>query len=210
MGHDPPATKSPIPRRRFLALAGLAGLALGLGHRLSGYRRFPGWRGRVLRDWEAELVAAAAEALLPERPGAELGEGPSALEVAANVDRYLLPLPAPLRREIHGLIWVIEHATFMRLRARRFTRLSAPERARLLSELNAAGDPWRLVAGGIRDLCLIGWYQDRRTWPAIGYHGPLMVPPDDAPLGPDGTPRPASRYDHLVAPPGTPPPGTLT
>ena len=90
---NPEAT---LPRRRFLALCGLAGLALGVGWRATGYRRFSGWRGEVLWEWEAEVLAAVAETVLPDEAGADLPAGPPLQVLAENVDRFLVALPPPL------------------------------------------------------------------------------------------------------------------
>ncbi len=206
MDHSPPSSDSKPSRRRFLAALGMAGLALGLGFRLVGYRRFARWQGEVLRSWEAEVVAAAAEVLLDDGGEGRVPAGPSATEIARNVDDYLVWLPAHLTREIHGLMLLLEHGTLLHLRARRFTRLSRAARSEHLHRLRYGGGGWRLIYSGIRDLCMIGCYQERSAWQAIGYHGPLVEPPADGPVGLYGWPRPPSRYDRLVAPEGDDPP----
>ncbi len=48
----------------------------------------------------------------------------------------------------------------------------------------------------LKGLCMMGYYQQDQTWPALGYEGPLAPP---------GRVHPA--YDALKAPPGTLPRG---
>ena len=206
MNHGLPSPPSKPSRRRFLAALGVAGIALGLGVRMVGYRRFMRWKGSVLRGWEAEVVAAAAEVLLDERGTGAAPVGPSPEKIARNVDRYLLWLPPHLVREIHGLMVLLEQGTLLHLRARRFTRLSPPARSEHLERLRSGGRGWRLLYLGIRDLCMIGCYQERGAWEAIGYHGPLIEPPADAQPGTYGWAQPPSHYDRLVAPEGDDPP----
>ena len=52
----------------------------------------------------------------------------------------------------------------------------------------------------------VGWYQDDRTWEALGYDGPMLI--RDAPK-PVLTPQAAGGYSEIVAEPGTPPRGLL-
>lgn len=189
-----------MPRRRFMALCAWAGLAVGVGWQATGYRRFHGWRGEVLQGWEAEVLAAVAETTIAEAPGATLPEGPALRELAENVDRFLVALPSSMRREIHGLLLLVEHGTLLTGRFRRFTRLAPADRAYFLNRLHARGGLARMVAKGARDLCLSGWYQDERTWGAMGYQGPLVVFPAGTVRGADGLPARPSRYDHLRAP----------
>ena len=136
--------------------------------------------GQVLRGWELEVVAAAARVLVPQGP-------PSAVEVAANVDRYLVGMPSALLLEVHGLMALLEQAGL-----RRLTHLEDPtDRLLRLKSLPLGVLAWR----GIRDLCLLGYWQDPRSWPHCGFDGPRLPP----------TRR---DYAELVAPPGTGPPGT--
>ncbi|MBT3220165.1 MAG: pyridoxal-phosphate dependent enzyme [Proteobacteria bacterium] len=195
-----------ISRRQ--VLAGVCVLAAGatLGVRLTGYSRFPNWSGHVLSRWEAEVVAAAAEALLPNTPG-EANIGPTVEEVTVNVDRYLVGMPQPMLTEIHGLFGLLEHGTPMGCSITRLTRLTPAARLEFFEKLNGGPFLIRCAVRGIRDLLMIGQYQDPRSWPATGYTGPMVSPPKTAPLGPNGRIRPKSRYDVLLAPPGAQPKG---
>ncbi len=168
-GEHPPR----LSRRRLLLGTAAATAAVGVAVRLGGYGRLPGWQGRVLSRWEAEVVAAAADALLPDVPGGPL-HGPSPAEVAANVDRYLTGMPVAMLREVHAMFALVEHGTALGGRVRRMSRLPPDARLTFLRGLAAlpapAGAAWR----GVRDLCLLAFYQDPRTWEALGYGGPWV------------------------------------
>jgi D-cysteine desulfhydrase len=175
------------PRRRFVLL-GVAGLtAVALGHRLTGYDALP--PGLVLASWEGNVLRAAAEALLPPAPAPYDG-------VPAAIDRYVAALPRSLRREIHMLLSALEHGTLLDLHVDRLTRLEPAAREHFLSTLAARGGLQRQMYRGVRDLCMLGYYQDPTTWPALGYPGPMV-----------SRERRPDAYDALRAPDGTPPPG---
>ncbi|MCK6529390.1 pyridoxal-phosphate dependent enzyme [Myxococcota bacterium] len=182
------APGAPGPSRRRLLVAGAAGAAC-VGLRVTGYPPLPAFRGQVLAAWEAHVVRAAAEALLPPAPG-PYGD------VAARVDRYLAALPPRLRRDVHALLATVEHATLLGGEVRRLTRLAPAEGEAWLRALDAYGGLARQAYRGIRDLCMLGHYQDPATWPDLGYGGP-RVPPGRRP----------SSYDALAAPAGAIPPG---
>ena len=63
----------------------------------------------------------------------------------------------------------------------------------MLERLATMGTLPRQAYRGLRDLTLLGWYQDPRTWDALHYEGPLV-----------GEDRPADHYTQLVAAPGVP------
>lgn len=194
------------PSRRGLLLGALAlGATLILARRITGYERLPAWDGAVLAAWEAEVVAAVAESLLPDVPGGLVG-GPTAEDVARNVDRYLRGMPSRALAEVHGLLALLEHGTLLGGRLRRITRLPFDARRGVLEAM--ASGPLRDAYRGIRDLCLLGYWQDDRTWGVLGYGGPLVAHPG-VPRRADGLPGGPSTYDALVAPPGTTPRGTL-
>ena len=184
--------RRPGPTRRRLLIGGaaLAGLS---GVRLGGYRSIPGVEGRVLAPWEASVVAAVVPVLIPDEPGGPLPLGPTPEEVAANVDRYLQGMAPHSLMEIHGLFALIEHGTGLGCGALRFTRSSAAVQERTLLWLATLNTLSRQAYRGIRDLCLLGWYQDPRTWGPLGYEGPLV----------EGTGR-SDEYGRLVAPAGLP------
>lgn len=151
--------------RRLVLAAGVASAA-GLGLRLSGYPSLPAWRGQVLSEREAFVLAAAAEAVL-----GPLG-GPTPLIVAANVDRYLSGMPDALQTEVHQLLVLVEHGTGLGLFASRLTKLPVEAREAFLSSLSTRGGLLAQAWRGLKDLVYLGYYQDPSTWRALGYPGP--------------------------------------
>lgn len=197
--------RAALVRRRLLALGAGVGLLGGVWGRLGFYRTDRPWNGRVLSRREAAIVAAAAEALVPVEPGAALDSGPSWLEVAANVDRYLVGMPRSTLREVHALLTALEQGTFLGGRAARLTRLEPLARRAVLEAISERDPQLGLAVRALRDLCMLGVWQDERTWPAIGYGGPLVPELSfEFSRGRDGRRRPPSRYDALLAPPGAP------
>jgi D-cysteine desulfhydrase len=188
-----------ITRRRVLVtLGGTAAVALAV--RISGYPPLPGWRGAVLAPWEAHVLHAASEALLGD------AATPAQLaEIPARVDRYLTGMPASVKREALVMLAFVEHATTPLGRSlHRFTLLGAPAREAFLAGLEARGGVTSQAYRALRDLCVLGLYQQPSTWPALGYEGPRQ-PLSYDPRGPERWSWPA--YDALLAPAGVLPRG---
>ena len=186
-----------VSRRRVLVGVGGAALLITGWRHLVGYGDFDDWDGRVLSRHEAHVVAAAAEAVIPDRPGPLPTPGPSAREVAEAVDRYLVGMPARMLLEVHGMVELLEQGTGLDLHVSRMTRLDPAARFRWLRRLDWYGGLLAQASRGIRDLCLLGWYQDARTWDALEFAGPI-VPAEG--LGEDA-------YARFVAAPGVDPRG---
>lgn len=190
-------------RRTFLWMgAGAAASALLIGR--ACFYDADDWDGRVLGEWEAAVIAAAATALIPNSPGPLPSPGPSGLEVARNVDRFVEGMPDMMLLEIHGMFGLIEHGTLLGGFARRFTRLEPAERLDCLVNIRQKGGKFAQAFKGIRDLCLLGWYADRRTWKSIGYDGPLLERPAPPPVTGRAD---AGKYARLIARPGATPRG---
>jgi D-cysteine desulfhydrase len=186
-----PAERGPVTRRRVIVAIGAAAVA-GVGARVSGYPPLPGWKGEVLAAREAEVLAAAAEALLP--PAAIAGQ---IAEIAARVDRMLVGMRPAVQREARGMLALIEHGTPLGRRWHRFTLLSVDERVAYLAGLEARGGVLAQAYRGLRDLCMLALYQQPSSWDAIGYEGPKMPLDYD----PHGRARWAwAAYDAMVAP----------
>jgi len=133
---------------------------------VTGYPPAPGWSGAVLSAWEAHVLAAATGVMT----GVSVVEG---LIVAANVDRFLVTMPAGLQLEIHELLALVEHGTTpLGLRLSRFTNLAPDAREAYLLSLNARGGLMAQAFRGLRDLVLMGVYQDAAAWRGTGYDGP--------------------------------------
>lgn len=185
----------PAVSRRGLLVGGAAILAAAGGAvRVSGYAAYPAWEGSVLWAWEAEVLRAAAAAILPPAPV----DDALLQDLPIRVDRFLRTLPERALLEIHGLFVLIEHGTGVDLRLARFTRMDPEARVAFLERLDGLG-PGHLAAKGLRDLVLCGYYQDAASWADTGYGGPLV--------GPDRPAWPA--YEHMRAPDGAVPATTV-
>jgi D-cysteine desulfhydrase len=195
---DPNAVR--VTRRRVL-LGLAAAAAVGIAVRTGGYGGFPGFPGEVLSSWHAHVLVAAAEALLTDATADQIAAIP------ARVDRYLVGMPPKVKREAKGMLALIEHGTTpIGGRFHRFTRLAPAEREAFLAGLEARGGLASQAYRGLRDLVMLGFYQQRSTWPAIGYTGPTISTPNDP-----GQRVRASwpAYDALRAPEGALPKGIL-
>lgn len=198
-----------VARRRWIigTTLGIVGVA-AVAARVGGYRGYGGasgarlWRGRVLSRREAAIFAASAEALVPTVAGRAIDEGPGWWEVAANIDRYIETLPPDTIRELRAMLVLVEQGTALGGGWARLTRLDPDRRREVLLAVGARGGLFAQAFRGLRDLCLLGVWQDSRMWSRVGYGGPLVT-------GRTGTPQ-ATRYDDLIAPPGVLPPGSAT
>ncbi len=167
--------------RRRLLIAGAVTAGGLLTYRLTGYRDLS-WKGQVLSARQALILIAAAEALLPPIEGQ-----PDLRSVALGVDRYALALPPAVRAELGQLFLLIEHgATPLLFGLERFTRMEPDERERFLSRLAGRGGLLAQAYRGLRDLCMLGYYQQPATWSGIGYDGP-SVPAGALPMRPPYT-----------------------
>ena len=113
---------------------------------------------------------ALATTFVPE--AAALGEREWA-EVEAIVEQALGERPAALRRQVVLLVRALEWLPVFRF-ARRFTRLDASRRARVLGRLERS--PLLLLRRGIwglRTLAFMGYYARPAAADAIGYRAQL-------------------------------------
>lgn len=161
-----------IKRRKFFAWLG-AGAAIGgagiVYSRVTGYEELPGWKGKVLSKTEAQILIAACEVVLPEGTSTE-----TQFKVAENVDAYLNTFAEASLGDVHLLFSVVEHLTPIGLHLSRFTKLNTEGKNDYLSTLDQIGSQLRLVYKGIRDLCLLGYYQQDAAWGKLKYGGPVV------------------------------------
>jgi hypothetical protein len=163
-----------LSRRRFLRLsllgAAVVGVAGVVGRHLSGYSLDEKLQNqlRVLSPKEFLILSAIARRVLA-------GDGPSADEVQAALyaDAYLQKVPEALVSDVRGLLHLFEHATSA---TSRFTHLSGEEQDQCLRSWQAS----RLALKrqgfqALRTLCFMGYYRDPRTWPMLGYTGPMKT-----------------------------------
>jgi D-cysteine desulfhydrase len=187
-------------RRRVVVALGAVAAATALGVRITGYRSVEGLM--VLASWQAEVLRAAADALIVPAP-----DEATLTDLAARIDRYLAPMPQSVLTDVHALIGLIEHGTLpLGGHLHRFTALDRTEREAYLSGLAARGGLLAQAYGALRDLCMLGYYQRSATWTALGYEGPRL-PLSYDPRGPERIPWPD--YEKLRAPEGALPASVL-
>jgi hypothetical protein len=152
--------------------------------------------------WEAEVIARASIAVVPDDPGGDGLTMEEGWEVAARVDRYLVGTPVHLQNQVHTLMRFLEHGTILMGSLTRFTAMTPVQAHRFLMQLRDWGAKGRLAYRAIRDFVYLGWYQSDTTWVELGYPGPMFA---DQRMGRIG--RVSSRYDHLLAKQGDVPKG---
>jgi hypothetical protein len=169
-----------LSRRRFLR-AGLVGGALlagaaVIGRSLSGYHldEATARRLRALSPKEYLILQAVARRVLaPDAPDAPSAD---AVDVAMGADAYLAKLPPPVVREVRALLQLVEHGSALfQLRGTRFSRMSpAAQDATLADWQRSSLTVRRRGFQALRTLAFLGYWRDDRTWPLIGYTGPML------------------------------------
>jgi hypothetical protein len=161
-----------LTRRRFLRRTILGAAALGLagvvGRHLTGYSLDGATqkRLRVLSAKEYLILAAVARRVLA-------GDGPDAdtLEAALHADAYLANVPEPLTADVRALLHLFEHVASA---GSRFTHLPPERQDQVLAAWQSSRlDVKRQGFQALRTLCFMGYYRDARTWPLLGYTGPM-------------------------------------
>jgi hypothetical protein len=169
-----------ISRRGFLR-AGLAGaVVLGgaavIGRQLRGYvvDAATAARLRVLSPKEYLVMQSVARRVLA--PDAADAPSADAVQTALAVDAYVAKLPPAVQREVAALLQLVEHgSSLFRLRASRFTRMSADEQdATLRDWASSSLTVRRRGFQALRTLAFLGYWRDDRTWAVIGYTGPML------------------------------------
>jgi D-cysteine desulfhydrase len=169
-----------LTRRGFLraGLIGggrLGGAAAG-GRSLSGYHldAATARRLRALSPKEYLVMQAVARRVLaPDGPDAPSAD---AVDVAGAVDTYVAKLPAPVQRDVRALLQLVEHgSSLFRGGATRFTHSSPAEQDATLADWQRSSLTVRRRGfQALRTLAFLGYWRDDRTWPLIGYSGPML------------------------------------
>jgi gluconate 2-dehydrogenase subunit 3-like protein len=169
-----------LSRRGFLRAGIAGGLLLGgaaiVGRSLSGYRldAVTTARLRVLSPKEYLVMQAVARRVL----ASDAGDAPSAdaVDVAGAVDAYVAKLPPPVVRDVRALLQLVEHgSSLFRGGTTRFTHLSAEEQDAVLADWSRSSLTVRRRGfQALRTLAFLGYWRDDRTWPLIGYSGPML------------------------------------
>lgn len=192
-----------LTRRAVITTAVAGAATLGLGVRACG-GGLAAWVGNVLSAREAATLAAAAAALIPDTAGDPPPTG-TWDDIPRGIDRFLTGTRAAALRPIHALLTAVEQLTPVSGHLATFSELDPADARAALLRVDTLGRPGALIVRGLRDLCMLGYWQAPETWPSIGYDGPRVAAPRATDSnGRDGRPRPASRYDHLLAPHGPP------
>ncbi len=169
-----------ISRRRFLRTTLLGGALLGgaaiVGRHLTGYRLDPAIasRLRVLTPKEFLVFEAIARRMLaPDGPDAPPYDRE---RVGLFVDGYLARLDPALAGDVRALLQLVEHGGFLfRFQGSRFTHLSPEEQdAALVDWQRSSLTVRRRGFQALRTLAFLGYWRDDRTWPLIGYTGPML------------------------------------
>ena len=167
-----------LTRRRVLALGvgvGALTIAGSVGWLVSLPRPAPG--RLALSAHEGELLVRLAEVWFP--PGNALGVAAGDVDIGADLDQLLVLLAPREQRALHALLRVVDQlprATFRS--STRFSALSLDERRQLMVAWESSDGPRRQLAGLLRLLASLSYFEDERVLRAIGhsYGCPLPLP----------------------------------
>ncbi|MCA1665576.1 MAG: gluconate 2-dehydrogenase subunit 3 family protein, partial [Myxococcales bacterium] len=169
-----------LTRRGFLR-AGIAGtLLVGgaavVGRSLSGYHLDATLAGRlrVLSPKEYLVMQAVARRVLAA--DGDDAPSPDSVDVAGAVDAYVAKLPSAVQRDVRGLLQLVEHgSSLFRGQVARFTHMAAAEQDATLADWQRSSLTVRRRGfQALRTLAFVGYWRDDRTWPLIGYSGPML------------------------------------
>jgi Gluconate 2-dehydrogenase subunit 3 len=174
-----------VGRRKWLQSLIIGGSLAALGGavalvRTGGYSLAPAVRERLrtLAPWEFILVRDVARRVVaPDRSSGVVT--PDEVGVAEFVDSYLSEMRPAQRIDIQRMLRFLEQLAPLRSGLLgRFTDLSDTDKDRVLSALESSGiDPLRAGFQALKGLVMMGYYRDPRTFPILGYRGPLLEEP---------------------------------
>ncbi|MBA4306912.1 MAG: hypothetical protein C0429_09280 [Sphingopyxis sp.] len=168
-----------VSRRGFLGVGAAAAIMAGGGYLwLRGsdaeYARMAAGAAPVtlsIKEY-AVLDALAAALIHPLKDG----PGTSAALTALRIDRELsFHHDTSLAEDIKASLALLENLPALDALGPRFTALNNKDKQSFLANCAKAGPGLRRAAyNGIRFLVMFFYYTDDRSWPAIGYSGPLV------------------------------------
>jgi hypothetical protein len=166
-----------MTRRSFLRGTAVSGALLGLaalvGRHLTGYAVDPAIAGRLRALTPKEYVvlgAIARRISASDEPDAPLVDD----EALLFVDRYVAGLDEGLRGDLRALLHLVEHASGLS----RFSRMPDAERDAVLAGWQSSRLTVRRQGlQALRALTFLAYYRDPRTFPLIGYSGPMLPRP---------------------------------
>jgi D-cysteine desulfhydrase len=169
-----------LTRRRFLRAGLVGGVLLGgaalVGRSLSGYHvdEATARRLRALSPKEYLVMQAVARRVLA--PDASDAPSADSVDVAGGVDVYVAKLPPPMQRDVRALLQLVEHGSALfRGRATRFSHMTPAEQDATLADWQRSSLTVRRRGfQALRTLAFLGYWRDDRTWPLIGYSGPML------------------------------------
>jgi hypothetical protein len=172
-----------LTRRGFLRAGIAGGVLLGgaalVGRSLSGYHldAATAKRLRALSPKEYLVMQAVARRVLA--PDGDDAPSADAVDVAGAVDTYVAKLPPPVQRDVRALLQLVEHgSSLFRLSTTRFTRFThmapAEQDATLADWQRSSLTVRRRGFQALRTLAFLGYWRDDRTWPLLGYSGPML------------------------------------
>lgn len=132
---------------------------------------------RVLSRTDAAIFTTIAERIVFTGDAAM----PSFRDTAGltTVDAALLQLPADQRRQLHYGLLAFEYMPVVMIRRlARFTRLAPEAQDRYLAAWAASDwEMCRLGFEAFKNLSMLGYYADEKTWKGIHYDGPWVPRP---------------------------------
>jgi hypothetical protein len=120
---------------------------------------------------QVSILRALADTLLPS-----IGPGdPAGGElVPAGVDEILAAMKPADTRRVGALLTVFDLAAVLRF-GRPFSKLGPEQRTRYVTGwMTSRIALQRTIYRALRGLCMTAYYQNPRSWPSIGYDGPLV------------------------------------
>ncbi len=169
-----------LTRRVFLRAGIAGGVLLGgaaiVGRSLSGYRVDDAVARRLVALSPKEYLVMQAVARRVLAADAEDAPSADAVDVAGAVDTYVAKLPAAVQRDVRALLQLVEHgSSLFRGHVARFTHLSPAEQDATLADWQRSSLTVRRRGfQALRTLAFLGYWRDDRTWPLIGYSGPML------------------------------------
>jgi hypothetical protein len=122
----------------------------------------------------AATFGAAAECIIPAESGSPGGGAERVVRVA---DRMLARRSAADRKKLAVFLRALEQLPRLRY-GRRFSALSAEQRARVLAFLSNSGVPLlRVGLFGLKTYVLMGYYGSEAAWAELEYPGPRTDAP---------------------------------
>jgi len=180
-------------RRRFIQASAVGGLAI-TALKVTGYQYKDLFSTlHHLSATEGAILFSVVEAMLPDNAN----KTPKVIQRHVKaIDQYLFGIPKEDIRQIHLLLYGLEHATVsMGFSIFRFSSLSVQKRRQFLSwwQTSSIG-LLRLGLESLKSMVFMAYYRTADAFRSIGYPGPI------APgfTGPEASRK---RYSRLLAPP---------